>query len=556
MPTSNSLNDGQPPLSDERARLTGAAQVLAGMTALSRASGLVRDVVIGATFGTGAGADAFFAAFRLPNLFRRIAAEGAASAAFVPVFTSALLRSGTAGAAQAAAAVGGVTIVSLAVLSAIGMAAAEPLTDLLAPGFAADPEKRALTVSLTRWLFPYLLLVGTAAWAMGVLHTFRNFAVPAWGPVLLNASIIACAWLLRPALSPPEYALVIGVLLGGSLQVAVQVPWLLRIGLRPRMFLDIADAAVRRTGPLLVAAVFGGAVYQLNVLVATLLASLLPAGSVSFLWYADRLFEFPLGIVAVAVGTAALPTMAALAREERRRELAATVVHSLSLTLAWCLPAALGLLLLAPDIVELLLQRGRFTAHDTVMTAWALQAQAPGLIGVAAARVLSGAFYALDRPRVPVLAAALAVVANAIMALALMGPPEPSAPAVAHWIGAAGAAVRIADLRHAGLALATAVAASINAAILLVMLRVRLRELSLRAVLGPIVVHAGAAAVMAATVAAVRSALAAPGGEGAAVRVAAAMTAGVATYVAAAWAMGSAQIRETVGLALDWIRRR
>jgi len=552
VPTSNSLNDGQPTVVDERATVTRAAHVLAAMTALSRVSGLVRDMTVSAFFGTGLAAEAFFVAFRLPNLFRRIAAEGAASAAFVPVFTESLARGGPGAAVVAAAAVGGVTMVALLALTVAGMAAAEPMTDLFAPGFAADPDKRARTISLTFWTFPYLLMVGTAAWSMGVLHTFRSFAVPALGPVLLNASIIACAFLLVPSLEQGEYALVAGVLIGGALQVAVQAPSLWRLGMRPRMFASPGHLAVRRTGPLLVAAVFGGAVYQINVLIATIFASLLPAGAVSYLWYADRVFEFPLGIVAVAVGTAALPSLAGHASAGRRDGLRSTVVHALTLTTAYCLPAAAGLLLLAPDIVELLLERGRFSSQDTMMTAWALKAQVPGLLGVALVRVLSSAFYAIGRPRVPVYAAVVALIANLVVSLALMGPPAVTSDWWAgRWMEVATQILGVADLRHAGLAMATGIAATLNALILLVALQVRLRGLPLTTMMRSLALQCLAAAMMTAAVAAALSTLAAMDAPAGA-RVGIGLAVGVAVYLAAGAMLGSREIVET----LAWLRSR
>ena len=360
-------------------------------------------------------------AFRIPNLFRRVVGEGATSAAFVPVFTGSLARDGKSGAIQAAASVGGAAMLVLGSGVLLGMLAAGPITELFAPGFSSDPAKAELTQTLTRWTFPYLLFVGAGAWAMGLLNTFRNFWVPALGPILLNLTIILCALALAPLLPVPVYALVVGVLVGGFLQFSIQLPWLWRLGFRPSGLLKLGHPAVRRVGRLILAAVFGGAVYQINILVATVFASLLPARSVSYLWYADRVFEFPLGIVAVAVGTAALPSLSIQAKSGRLNEMAAAVEHSLRLSWALCLPAAVGLFLLAPDIVSLLFERGRFSAIDTELTAWALRAYIPGLLGVAAVRVLVTSFYALEMPRIPVYAAMVALLVNAYFDLALMG---------------------------------------------------------------------------------------------------------------------------------------
>ncbi len=531
---------------DERGNVSRAARVLGAMTLASRLAGLVRDAAIGAVLGTGPWADAFFVAFRIPNLMRRVVAEGATSAAFVPVFTERLAVAGREAAVRAAAAVGGASMAGLGLLTLAGMAAAGPLTSAFAPGFARDPDKLALTVALTRGTFPYLLLVGTAAWAMGVHHTFRRFALPAAGPVLMNLSMIVFALALAPRLAVPAWALVAGVLVGGVAQVAVQGPALWRYGFRPAMFARLRHPAVRRCGRLVGAALVGGSVYQVNVLLATVFASLLPAGTVSYLWYADRVFEFPLGIVAVAVGTAALPSLSSQAATRRYEDMAVTVEHALSLTLAFCLPAAAGLWLLAPDITALLFERGSFTAHDTAMTAWALRASVPGLVGVGLVRVLSSAFFALEATRVPVLAGMLSMLLSAGLSISLMGPPEPG-PA---WWGAAmvtsaRGVLGLADLRHAGLSLATGLAATANALVLLAVLRRVLPRFSFAPVVSSALLHGKAAAAMAAVVAGwgwVAGGWSFPGSL--ALRVAGGLAFGGGAYFAAAAALGSREILE------------
>jgi putative peptidoglycan lipid II flippase len=544
---SNDLPAGQ---TDERASVSRAAHVLAVMTGVSRVAGLVRDAAIGAVFGTGLGADAFFVAFRIPNLMRRLVAEGATSAAFVPVFTERLAREGRESALRAAGAVGGAAVVVLVLLTFVGMAASGPITMMFAPGFARDPEKQQLTAALTAGTFPYLLLVGTAAWAMGVHHTFRRFALPALGPVMMNVAIIAFALMVAPRLDVPSWALVAGVLVGGAAQVAVQIPSLWRLGLRPGMFADLANPAIARCGRLVTGAVLGGSVYQLNVLIATLFASLLPAGTVSYLWYADRVFEFPLGIVAVAVGTAALPSLSAQAAARDLPGMGETVVHAMSLTVAFCLPAAVGLLLLSGDITSLLFERGSFSARDTAMTAWALRASVPGLLGVGLVRVLSSAFFALGNTRVPVVTGVVTLVLDAALSIALMGPIE-RGPA---WWGqeavlSLGQTLRIADLRHAGLSLSTGLSATANAVVLLVLLRRALPSLSLRPLAATAALHAAAAAAMAAAVLAWTSFASAWAFDGAvAARVAGAIAIGCGVYLAAAAMLGSAEIRELLAV--------
>ncbi|MFN2376498.1 MAG: murein biosynthesis integral membrane protein MurJ [Candidatus Binatia bacterium] len=549
LPDINAVRAGQTGSSgssDERGRVSSAARVVAGMTTVSRVAGLARDAAISAVFGTGLGADAFFVAFRIPNLMRRVVAEGATSAAFVPVFTDSLAAGGRPAAIRAAAAVGGAAVLVLAFLTLAGMAASGALTTLFAPGFSGDPAKAALTASLTRWTFPYLLLVGSAAWAMGVHHTFRNFALPAAGPVLMNLSMIAFALGAAPWMEAPAWALVAGVVVGGLAQVLLQLPSLWKYGLRAAMFVDLGHPAVGRCGGLMLAALLGGSVYQVNVLLATVFASVLPAGTVSYLWYADRLFEFPLGIVAVAVGTAALPSLSSQAARRHFDGMGETVVHAMSLTIAFCLPAAVGLMLLAHDITELLFERGSFVAADTAMTAWALQASVPGLLGVGLVRVLSAAFFALERTRVPVAAGLFTMLVNALLSIALMGPGEPGTA----WWGAAAlaslqAAIGIADLRHAGLALAAALSATANAVILLLLLRRALPRLPLARLGRPLLQHAAAAAAMAGVVLGwihVASPWSFAGAV--AVRVGVGVGLGLASYFVAAIALGSREVKE------------
>lgn len=545
MSDSNGRVDGQ---IDERRSVSRAAHVLAVLTAVSRVAGLARDAAVSAVFGTGPGADAFFVAFRIPNLLRRVVAEGAASAAFVPVLTEIRSTEGDEATVRAAGGVGGAALIVLALLTAVGMAAAGPLTGLFAPGFARDVTKEALTESLTRWTFPYLLLVGTAAWAMGVQHTFRRFAVPALGPILMNLAILAFALGVAPHLEAPVWALVAGVLAGGVLQVAVHGPGLWGMGMRRAMFARLRQPAVARCGRLMAAAVLGGSVYQLNVLVATVFASLLPAGTVSYLWYADRVFEFPLGIVAVAVGTAALPSLSAQASARHYDGMAETVVHAMSLTIAFCLPAAVGLLLLSGDITALLFQRGSFGAHDTAMTALALKASVPGLLGVALVRVLSSAFFALERANVPVLSGVATLLLGALLSVALMGPVE-AGPAWwgAGWFVPLQRHVGVADLRHAGLSLATGLASTANAVLLVLVLRRLLPGLRLAALARSTVLHLVCALAMAAAVTGWIALASSWSFHGAlALRVAVGVAGGCAVYLATAAAMGSSEIREVL----------
>jgi putative peptidoglycan lipid II flippase len=541
---------GQPSDSGARRAIASAAGLLGGLTLLSRIGGLARDVVIGSLFGASASADAFFVAFRIPNLFRRIVAEGAASTAFVPVFTSRLVEGGRPAALASSGAVGRASLITLCLIVITGVVFADQVVSLFAPGFTADPEKRRLTVELTAWTFPYLLFVGMGAWAMGTLHTFRRFAAPAYGPILLNISIITAALMLTGVFERPVFALVVGVLVGGLFQFGVQLPALWKEGLRPHHLWIRGDAAVRRVGGLLIPTLFGGAVYQVNILVATILASLLPDRSVSYLWYADRIFEFPLGIIAVAIGTAALPSLSAQAGAKQWGEMADSLAYSLRLVWALCIPATVGLWLLAPVIVEVLFQRGEFDAVDSAQTAWALRAYVFGLLGVASVRILVSVFYALELPRIPVLVAVLALVVNAVADIALMGPTDASAP----WWGAVmladlGETLAVADLRHAGLALGTSIAATINAIVLFVLAYRRLPSLDTSGLLRCLIVHVAAAGAMGLVVFfGARLFSQQPELSSGWLTVAVVVPAGMLAYVAAAWALGSREVREMVAI--------
>lgn len=453
-------------------------------------------MAIGALFGASASADAFFVAFRIPNLFRRVVAEGAASTAVVPVLTSYREREGSDAALRAAGALGITSACVLGAVSLLGSRFADPIVGLFAPGFAADAAKRSLTVQLTSAVFPYLGLVGMAAWAMGTLHTFRRFAAPALGPILFNLAMIAAALGLSGLFATPVKALAVGVLVGGALQFLVQLPALAKVGLTRHCFV-LAHPAVSRVGRLLIPTIIGGAIYQINILVGTALGSMLPARSISYLWYADRLFEFPLGIIAVAVGTAVLPTMASHASSGRFPDMSAGLEHALQLVWALCIPATVGLWILAPSLVSTLFERGEFVRTDSLMTAAALRAFVLGLLGVASARVLVSVFYALERPRIPVLTGMVALVVNAACDLMTMGPVAPATSAASRFISELSTRWSVADLGHVGLALGTSVAATVNALLLFACARGVLAELMIGRLAVSAAKHAFATVVMA-----------------------------------------------------------
>lgn len=462
----------------ENRRIARAAGLVGILTLLSRIAGLVRDVVVGFYFGTSAAADAFFVAFRIPNLLRRFVAEGAMSLALIPVFTDYVTNRTRAEAQAAMSAVATLMTVALLVLTALGVLFAPQLTALFAPGFASDPEKFALTIELTRRIFPFIFLVSLLALATGILHSVRHFAAPAFAPVLLNLAIIAAA-LVSQRFDEPVLALAWGVVAGGVAQLLIQVPPLVRHGIRLRPAWDPQHEAVRRSLVLMAPMLFGAAVYQINVLVSTVFASLLPTGSVSYLWYAGRVFEFPLGIFAVALGTAALPSFSSQASRGAYDEMARSLSFSLRLMILIVLPATVGLYVLAEPITNVLFQRGAYGAVESAFTAQALQAYVVGLLPVSLARILAPAFYALGDTRTPVVAAAVAFAVNLAASLMLMGAVPTGPGPVTTAIAALTQWLEVVDLRHSGLALATSIAAAANFAFLVVKLKPRLPALNL-----------------------------------------------------------------------------
>jgi len=410
----------------------------------SRVAGFVRDVVIAQAFGAGVGADAFFVAFRIPNFLRRLFAEGAFAQAFVPVLSEYRAQREIADVRDLAAHVSGALIGALALVAVVGVLAAPVLIAVFAPGFLADPEKYALAVEMVRITFPYVFFISLVAFAGGILNTWGRFAIPAVTPVLLNLSLIGAALWLAPVLEIPVVALAWGVLVAGVVQLAFQFPFLAALGMLVRPRLRRAHEGVARVFALILPAVFGVSVSQINLLVDTIIASFLVTGSVSWLYFSDRMVEFPLGVFGIALATVILPHLS--------RQHASTAPESFSDTLDWALrlvvllaaPAAVGLGLLAAPILTTLFQYGAFSAHDVEMAARSLLAFASGLLAFIAVKVLATGYFSRQDTRTPVRVGVVAMLSNIGLNLALVVP-----------------------FAHAGLALATTLAAFINAGLLL-----------------------------------------------------------------------------------------
>lgn len=470
-------------MTEEKGRLARAAGVVGFFTFLSRLTGLLRDMVIGYLFGAQGAADAYFVAFRIPNLLRRLTAEGALTVAFIPVFTNTLAKEGKEEAAKVSNIIFTFVSLLLGLITLLGIVFAEPLTRLFAPGFLGDPKKFNLTVLLTQWMFPYILMVSLVALAMGVLNSLRHFMAPATSTVLFNLSTIACAIALSPLLKEPVLSLAYGVLFGGLAQLLFQIPYLSRHGMFPNFDFDFRHPALGRLLYLMGPAVFGAAVYQINVLVSTILASLLPGGSVSYLYYADRFLEFPVGIFAIALGTAALPSFSSLVAKGDIVELRATLTYSLRLVNFISLPATLGMIAVAIPIFALFFQRGAFDAATTRHTAIALIYYSLGLWGISGTKLVVPVFYALEDTRTPMWVGFLSFVINLLASIVLMGevaPGESSVWFIASGITRLSAQFGVFSLAHGGLALATSISSTFNFLVLLFLLHRRLEGLPLR----------------------------------------------------------------------------
>ena len=428
--------------------LLRALATVSAMTLVSRILGYVRDAVIARLFGAGLATDAFFVAFRIPNLLRRLFAEGAFSQAFVPILAEYKTRNGTADTRLLVDRVATVLTLALLGVSAIGILAAPWIIYISAPGFSAMPDKFELTVAMLRITFPYLLFISLVSLAGGILNTWSRFGVPAFTPTLLNLSFIFCALVLAPYFRPPVLVLAWAVLLGGVLQLALQLPYLAGIGMLPRPRPGFSDPGVRRILKLMGPAVFGVSIAQLSLLINTIFASFLANGSVSWLYYADRLMEFPTGLLGVALGTILLPSLSKYYSSDATEQYSRLLDWGLRLTLLLALPAAVALALLAVPLISTLFRYGQFSIEDLWMTRQALVAYSIGLLGLILVKVLAPGFYARQNIRTPVKIAVITLVSTQLMNLALIGP-----------------------LKHAGLALAIGLGACLNAGLLYYKLR-------------------------------------------------------------------------------------
>jgi putative peptidoglycan lipid II flippase len=396
----------------ESGGLLKATSVVSSMTILSRISGLARDITFAHWFGAGIVMDAFFVAFKIPNLLRRLFAEGAFSQAFVPVIAEYRALSSQRETQALLDNVTGTLGLVLFGITAVGVATAPLLIMVFAPGFLGEDGRYEVATDMLRFTFPYLFFISMTALAGGILNTYRRFAVPAFTPVLLNLVLIGFAVWVAPRMERPAMGLALGVFAAGAVQLLFQLPFLVKLKVLPRPRWGWAHEGVRRIMKLMLPVIFGSSVAQINLLFDTLIASFLAAGSISWLYYSDRLMEFPLGVCGIAVATVLLPHLAEHHAKDSPEAFSASLDWALRVVVVIAVPAALGLVLLAEPLLTTLFFGGEFTARDVTMAAASLIAYSVGLLGFILVKVLSTGYFSRQSTRAPVRIGVMALVLN------------------------------------------------------------------------------------------------------------------------------------------------
>jgi putative peptidoglycan lipid II flippase len=441
-------------MSQENKKITKAAAIVGSATLLSRILGFLRDMVVAGFFGVNEIIDAFYIAFKIPNMLRELFAEGSMSAGFVPVFTEYLTKSSKEEAKKLSDTIFTFLTLTLFIVIFLGIIFAPYIVMLVAPGFKDNALQFALTVNLTRIMFPFLLFIGLAALAMGVLNSLRDFLAPAIAPIMFNLVIIVTVLFMLNYLAQPIVILAAAVTVGGAFQYFIQVPALIK----KKFFFSFSfiprHPGMRKVVTLIIPTIFGLAITQINITVDSILASYLAAGSITFLYLGTRLMQFPLGVFSTAISTAVFPSMATFAAKEDNEGLIDTVSFGTRLAFFITIPAMVGLVTLSVPITNILFQRGEFTAEDTIGAAAAVVFYCVGLWAYSGTRIFTKAFYSLKDTKTPVKVGVLAMVANVFFDIMLMGP-----------------------LGHKGLALATSISGSVNFIFLMFLLRKRLKRI-------------------------------------------------------------------------------
>ena len=458
---------------DTRARIARAAGIMSIATFISRILGYIKDMVFAFFFGATGISDTFVVAFRVPNLLRELFAEGSMSSAFIPVLTEYRTNYSEEEAQRLVRITFTFIIVFVGSICVLGIVFAPPIVSLIAPGFLGVPEKFSLTVLLTRIMFPFLLSISLAALAMGALNTRKVFFTPALAPAMLNITIITTMLLLVPVLSQPIVSVALGVMIGGFVQFAFQLPSYFRKGYSLRFDFFFRHGGLKKISLLILPATIGMAVAQINIFISTILASYLPQGSNTYLYYSMRLIQFPIGIFGVAMGMAALPALSEHAVKGNIYKLREDFSYALRLLFFITVPSMAGLMALGEPIVNLLFQRGVFDHKATIGTTDALLFYSMGIWAVVGVRVVTATFYSLQDTKTPVKIAVVSMMTNILMSLLLMGP-----------------------LRHSGLAFANAIASSVNFTLLIFLLRRRLGRIDGKRILRSFMKACLASAVM------------------------------------------------------------
>lgn len=443
----------------EHKKLFKSAGVVSFFTLLSRILGFIRDVVIAKMFGTAAAAQAFVVAFRIPNTLRHLVGEGAANAAVIPVLSEYLDKKDNKEFWRIANLLLCCVVVILSAIACLGTMFAPSIVRVIAFGFVNDPEKLALTIKLTRIMFSFIFLIGLAAYLMGILNTLKHFAAPAAGSCFLNITMIIFGLYLCKYFEEPIVGLAIAVLIGGMLQLAIQIPVLIRKGFKFKWGFGFKHPAIKKMGKLLVPRMLGSSIYQLNVFIDTMFASLISIvgdGAIAALYYANRLIQFPTALFGNALATACLPTLSQKAINNDMKAFKKTVEVSLRTLLVLLIPSSIGLLVLAKPIISLLFERGMFDVNSTQMTSYALAFYCVGLFAYSGARVITSCFYALKDTVTPVKITFLCLIVNGVLNFLLMR-----------------------KLQAGGLALATSFSSMINFFILIFLLRKKIGSLGL-----------------------------------------------------------------------------
>ncbi len=429
-------------------KLLKSTAIVGGVTLISRIFGFIRDVVIAHTFGAGVATDAFLVAFKIPNFMRRLFAEGAFSQAFTPVLSEYKTQRDKQQVQDLVNHVAGSLGGLLAIITIIGILSSPILIIIFAPGFLHQPDKYQLTADMLKLTFPYLFFIALTAFAGSVLNTYGKFAIPAFTPVLLNICMIGAALFLAPYFEQPIMALALGVFIAGIVQLCFQIPFLYHLGLIPHPKFNLKHEGVIRIHRLMLPALFGVSVSQINLLFDTLLASFLITGSVSWLYYSDRLMEFPVGVFGLALATVILPNLSKLIAKQDIQAFEATIDWALRWVFLIAIPCTFGLVTLAVPTLITLFYGGEFTTHDIKQASHSLIAYAIGLTGFVLIKVLASGFYSRQDTKTPVKVAVIAMLSNMLLNLIFIYP-----------------------LKHVGLALATSIAALINAILLYYYLR-------------------------------------------------------------------------------------